>query len=151
MGVRERNPGALNRLQARIRRVCEAGFRVELAQKLAAAATKQVADEFQQERDPYGRPWRALAKGSRPAAKLAAARILRLSGRMAASAAGVPSSSGFTFHMAFPARIHQLGGPIIPQRQLLPMASTGGLGPIWGPAFYKEAGDLLRLRLGRST
>lgn len=31
----------------------------------------------------------------------------------------------------------------IPQRQMVPMNSTGGLGPIWTPAFYAVANKLL--------
>lgn len=31
----------------------------------------------------------------------------------------------------------------IPQRQMVPMNSTGGLGPIWTPAFYSVANKLL--------
>lgn len=31
----------------------------------------------------------------------------------------------------------------IPQRQMIPMNSTGGLGPIWTPAFHRVAGKLL--------
>lgn len=34
-------------------------------------------------------------------------------------------------------------GITIPQRQMVPMPSTGGLGPIWAPAFHRVAKKLL--------
>jgi len=118
MGVRERNPGALDRLQKRIAKLCEAGFKSELSQTIAAAATKEIADEFAGERDPYGVPWQPLARGSRPAAKIVHAKILRLTGRMAASAIAVPASNGFTVHIAFPAPVHQNGGYVAPHSRV---------------------------------
>jgi hypothetical protein len=194
MGVREMHPGALQRLQNRLKKLCDAGFKSELCQTLAAAATKQIADEFAGERDPYGVPWQPLAAGTRAASKRTRAKILRLTGRMAASVIGVPDSRGFTIHMAFPAPVHQHGGYVaphsriggqqvrrnektggfakrgakrylieiaghstyadgitIPRRQLVPMRSTGGLGVLWGRAFYREAGRLVKLRLGKAT
>ena len=41
---------------------------------------------------------------------------------------------------------YQHGG--IPRRQMLPEASTGGLGPIWSAAFEKDANDVVREALG---
>lgn len=190
MGVREKHPGQSAQLQARIQRLTTAGFRTGLAQRLGAAAMKQVADEFQGERDPYGRAWQKLAPATRKASKREHAKILRRSGVMAASAAAVPSSAGFQFTMAWPAPVHQRGGFVaphsrahgtiqrhnektgrlvragkaailvrakpatfahgitIPQRQIVPMASTGGLGPIWTRAFNLEAGRMVRAELG---
>ncbi len=192
MGLREKRPGALAQFRKRAQRLVGAGFRAQLAQVLSAAAMKQVADEFQGEHDPYGVPWKPLARGTRPAAKREHAKILRKTGVMAASAAAVPSSDGFRFTMAFPAPVHQHGGVVaphsrlgghlvkrnprtgafakrgartvmleragrstfgdgivIPQRQIVPMRSTGGLGPIWARAFAREAGRLIRSVMGR--
>lgn len=197
MGLKEQRPGQLEQLRQRVDRLTQAGFRRWLMQLLSAAAMKQVADEFRGERDPYGNAWQQLAPTTRKAGKRDKAKILRLTGIMAASAAAVPSTDSFTFTMAFPAPVHQHGafvaphsrlgrahtemrsgparrdrgtgrflrpekaailvrakratyanGITIPQRQILPMKSTGGLGPIWAKAFNTEARNLCRRVLG---
>jgi hypothetical protein len=35
----------------------------------------------------------------------------------------------------------------MPQRQILPMAETGGLGPIWNEAFDKTKDQLIREKM----
>jgi phage gpG-like protein len=153
----------LRKLRDKIAQLTTAGFRQELAQVLAAAALKQVADEFRESRDPYGRPWAPLAwrKGL----------PLLLTGRMRNAVAVEPRANGFKLSIATVyAKVHQDGarvrrgrlaagfsGPasrssrsrvgFIPQRQMVPERSTGGLGPIWLAAFNREAESLIRRRL----
>lgn len=144
----------LDRLRDQIVGINSPAFRVGLSQVLAAAALKQLADEFKHERDPYGVAWAPL--------KLRKGKILRDTGRLAASVAVASSADGFTLSMtADYAGTHQTGKTIvpvrakalrwrvgkrwytaqrvvIPRRQMLPEASTGGWGPIWWPAFQRE-------------
>lgn len=144
----------IDRLREQIVAFNNPAFRTGLSQVLAAAALKQLADEFKHERDPYGKPWAPL--------KLRKGKILRDTGRMAASAAVAPGPGGFTLSItASYAGTHQEGKTIVPvrakalrwrvgkrwytaqrvvvpRRQMLPEASTGGWGPIWWPAFQRE-------------
>ncbi len=48
------------------------------------------------------------------------------------------SKVGVSFRAA-----HEHPGAALPQRQMIPMASTGGLGPIWSAAFDKVALELI--------
>jgi len=148
----------LKKLADRVRQLTTAGFRTELAQVLGAAAKKQVADEFLQSRDPYGKPWEPLAwRKGKP---------LLDTGRMRNSVAVESRPNGFKLSIATVyAPIHQAGARVraarvarsrgkvgrIPQRQMVPEASTGGLGPIWLAAFNREAESLLRRRLTRAA
>jgi len=145
----------LDRLRDRIARAGSPEFTAGLGQVLGAAALKQLADEFREERDPYGKKWAPL--------KLRKGRILRDTGRMAASATVSPGPAGFelTITAAY-AGTHQTGKTIeprrakalrwkvgrrwytakrvvIPRRQMLPEGGTGGWGKIWLGAFEKES------------
>ncbi len=42
------------------------------------------------------------------------------------------------------------GGIVIPQRQIIPLRSTGGVGPVWGAAINSAADVELRRWLGRA-
>lgn len=165
MGLREKNPGALRELSERIKRCTEAGLRIELSQNLAATGLKVLADEFRGSYGPYGERWEAPKLRNGP--PLTDTRL------MANSAAVEPRPNGFrltiTKHFApmhqkgmtiYPknaarltfrtrdGRWHSLAYAVIPKRQMVPERATGGLGPIWGEAFNRTAGDLLRRRLG---
>ncbi len=144
----------LDRLRERITAASSPEFNAGLAQVLGAAALKELADEFREERNPYGEKWAPL--------KLRRGRILRDTGRMAASAAVSPGPNGFELSItASYAGTHQEGATIvprrarvlrfqvgrrtyfakrvvIPRRQMLPDAARGW-GPIWLGAFQREA------------
>jgi phage gpG-like protein len=131
-------------------------FRAQLAQGMGVAAMKQLADEFQQSRDPYGKPWAPL--------KLRRGKPLLATGRLRASAALLPRPGGFEIVMSAEyARTHQEGRsnirPVrakllswkvrgsgkryfaksvtVPQRMMLPAANN--LGPYWSAALNAEA------------
>lgn len=124
-----------------------------MSQAMGAASLKLLADEFQTERDPYGRPWAPL--------KLRNGKILSATGRLRNSASlGLQPGGGFSISLtAAYAATHQYGATIrprrarmlawkvrgsgksyfakevvIPKRQMIPEASTGGYGPIWAAA-----------------
>jgi phage virion morphogenesis protein len=103
-----------------------------LAKNLAEEARTQVANGFRAERDPYGRPWKAI--------KYRQGMILQDTGRLRGSVATRATSAGFRIDMPVVyARVHQYGSGRMPQRQMIPMATTGGLGPIWADAFNETA------------
>jgi phage gpG-like protein len=154
----------LSALKGKVQGAADPKFRADLARVLGATALKQLADEFRGERDPYGKAWAPL--------QLRKGKILRDTGRMAASAAVVPRPGGFELVIsAHYARTHQKGALItpkksdrlrfkagrgrsgrwyslksarIPRRQMLPEPGTGGFGPIWTSAFQKQADDMIR-------
>lgn len=164
-------------LRRRFEVVQAAQFRAVLAQNLGEEARTQVANGFRAQRDPYGNPWAPLKRRK--------GKILRKTGRMAASVAVAPASSGFQLEItADYAPHHQYGtkpsqraargakqnakgrfvkasrsgyllrikahtNPGIPQRQMVPMASTGGLGPIWSAAFDRVTAKMLREAFGK--
>jgi hypothetical protein len=162
MGLTERNPGQLDALRKRMETLSSAGFKTELSQVLAAAAVKQEADCFRDQRDPYGDRWKALESRDGEA--------LRNTGAMFASV-HTPRADGIGFTLAIDRghpKTHNYGATItakaakalrfvvrgavvfaqkvvIPKRQLVPDESRG-LGPIWGRAFADEARALIRRR-----
>lgn len=160
-------------LRKRLEGVKGAAFRARLAQNLAEEARTQVANCFQQERDPYGVPWEPL--------KSRDGKILQKSGRMKASVAtGQVGPDGFRIEIGANYAIYHQGGtkprqvaergarqnargrfvskraktaylvrikehinPGVPRRQMLPSSDRGGLGPIWGAAFGKVSRKML--------
>ena len=46
---------------------------------------------------------------------------------------------------------YQHGGTVIPRRQMLPERDTGGLGPIWTPAFIAVTDRAVRRQLGKAA
>lgn len=141
--------GRLDELRRRAALVASPAFTEEVTRRLAATATKLLADEFRNSRDPYGRPWkpvfrnrirdrRARARGGARARK--ADKPLRDTGRLMAAAIAAPQASGTTVRVLIPveyASYHQEGTSRIAQRQIVPDAA-GGLGPIWTQAFERE-------------
>jgi hypothetical protein len=164
MGIHEKKAGSLDALRARVRVASSAGLRTELSQVLAAAALKQVADEFAEQRDPYGDAWAPLTSRDGQA--------LRDTGASAA-AVNAPRADGIGFTINFPRghmKTHNYGATIVPRaaaalrfvvrgavvfaqkvvvpkRQIVPDRARG-LGPFWSKAFADEARALLRRRLG---
>lgn len=160
----------LRALRARVDAAGQPAFRAELGRILGVAGMKQLADEFKGSRDPYGKKWEPLRhRQGKP---------LLDTGRMAASVAVKPRVDGFDLVMtASYAPFHQYGvrnkprrrdargrfsrpemrdrrGRIlrrflVPQRQMLPMDSTGGLGPIWERAFQRQSISYLRAFFAR--
>lgn len=136
MGVTQKSAMGLGQLRERLARLDSSELRLRMATNLAEEARTQVANGFRSERDPYGTPWKRLLHRE--------GRILRDTGRMAASVATSASQKGFRIDIPVVyAATHQYGTSRVPQRQMIPMESTGGLGPIWGPAFEETARDLL--------
>jgi phage gpG-like protein len=163
MGLREKNPGALDKLRAKVRRLNDAGFGRELQQVLAATAVTQVDNCFVEQRDPYGDAWQKLTSRDGEA--------LRNDGHMKASIHPVDKGKNFSvvIDQGHPA-VHNRGATIvpraaaalrfvvrgavvfaqkvvIPKRQMVP-DKRRGLGPIWSRAFAATANDLIRRRLG---
>lgn len=155
---------ALANLRTAVDEAERGALRPELAKVLGAAAIKLVADEFRSSEDPYGRPWKPLARER--ARNVRASRRRRARGlesrggskplintgrlKNAFNPQSVDTSpDGFTINIPVDyASYHQFGTSRIPQRQMLPMAATGGLGPIWTRAFQEEADKLIRRRFG---
>lgn len=172
MGVTVKNVSAFKDLQRRLTAVTRSSAMTdELGKRVGAALVKQVADEFRESRDPYGKPWaplkterarnvkanaRAAKKGKPPRA----GKPLIDTGRMRASVTALVS--GGDVRVVIPtkyASYHQdgvshrvpsarAGEKIIPRRQMLPEADTGGLGDRWTLAVNKEAMAVLQKHFG---
>lgn len=177
VGLHHVSGPSLAELRRRVTSAQGAQFRARVAQNLAEEARHQVDDCFKGERDPYGKPWEPLkhrkgkilqdtgrmhastatvavpdgfllqitatyAKyhqyGTNPSQR--AARLARQSARGRFVSKRARTSYLLTI------RAHT--NPGIPQRQMVPMASTGGLGPIWSRAFNKVTADVLAETLG---
>ena len=173
VGFVHKSGPSMAQLRARLEGLRGIQFRARLAQNLAEAARTEVANEFRDERDPYGVPWEPL--------KHRQGKILRDTGRMAASVATAQvGADGFKIVIgANYAKYHQEGtkpfqvkergarqnargrfvgararsatllrirahtNPGIPRRQMLPSADRGGLGPIWRASLDKVARKLI--------
>lgn len=121
----------------------------ELAKRTGVALLKQVADEFRESRDPYGKSWAPVvrnrkrdraAKNRRIAKGLAvkADKPLVDTGRLRASAGySVSGTQVRVFLTADYASYHDKGTRRIKRRQILP--SAGNLGEKWTAAVDKEA------------
>lgn len=144
----------LKKLSEKIRQLTTAGFKADLSKALAATAWQQTLAGFRESRDPYGTPWRPLAwrKGT----------PLIDSGQMRQSVSTESTGNGFRLRIGVVyAAIHQYGAKVraarqrpsrgrvgsVPQRQMVPMRETGGLGPIWLGAFNETAARLIRDRV----
>jgi phage gpG-like protein len=156
-GIKHTGGIGLPDLRARLARVGSGGFRTLMAKNLGEEARRQLANSFRAERNPYGKAWAPL-KQERPRDRRAAKRrrkggrsalrgkILQDTGRMRAAVAVEATAAGFRIDIPVKyAPHHQYGAPRgrLPQRQMLPMVETGGLGPIWTPAFNQVAKDLI--------
>ncbi len=131
------------------------------AQRMAGTALKLVADEFRGSVDPYGRPWPPLAW--RKGKPLLDTGRMRSATVVAANGPTIQITIGTTY-----ARYHQEGARTrkpkpdrkgrvrksrarvgrIPQRQMLPDDSTGGLGFIWHRALGRDAQAVVAKALG---
>lgn len=163
---------ALDRLAARIREVGSTQFQNEMGKALGAVALKQLADEFRQSKDPYGRAWkRPILRDGKP---------LQDTGRLQNSFQAKPTPQGFSVSTnVYYARTHQLGAGVdgspiativpveakrlrwrtrdgrwhtrmavkIPKRQIVPTPETGGVGSKWGKALNEEADALMQEKL----
>lgn len=134
----------LARLKTRIAKAARPEFEAKVAQSMAAAALKQLADGFRKSRSPYGEKWAKL--------KSRKGKPLLDTGRMRASTGIAPRPGGFEiFVTAGYASYHQHGTRRLPQRQMIPDASRG-LGPIWGKAIRAAARERVRRQfLGRRS
>lgn len=159
--------GRLEDLRRRLGEVGSVGFREGLARRLAGTATKLLADEFRESRDPYGRPWapvfrnrakdrraraRAYARASKAGKALSSVsdKPLLDTGRLRAAATASQLTEGTTVRVSIPveyASYHQFGTRHIKQRQIVPMVETGGLGPIWTQAFSEEIDRAIREKM----
>lgn len=167
MGVTVKNISAFKDLQRRLTAVSRSSVMVdELGKRVGAALMKQVADEFKESRDPYGKAWaplkterarnvkanaRAVKKGKAPRA----GKPLIDTGRLRASV--TTKISGGNVRVVLPvqyASYHQDGttkkdkSQLIPRRQILPEADTGGFGDRWTMAINKEAMAVLQKHFG---
>lgn len=162
----------LAQLRHRIAQASGAVFRARLAQNLAEEARHQVDDCFRGERDPYGKPWDPLKhrkgkilqdSGRMHASTATAARpdgfVIEITATYAKyhqygaklkpranahnrrgrfmSRARASTARGRAVRVSF-----SRGGEI-PQRQMIPMIQTGGLGPIWAGAFNRVTTRML--------
>ena len=113
------NHAQLSQVERVLAAIIQKGWLGELAMRISAAGMKLVADEFNQEKDPYGKPWaplarerprnrrarlRAIARGRKPKGQ----KILQDTGRMRGSAGAAPR--GNTARLVIPtwyAAVHQ--------------------------------------------
>jgi phage gpG-like protein len=139
--------GRLETLRRQATTLASPGFREELARRLAAAATKQLADQFRSSRDPYGNAWKPVfrnrARDRRGRASARGGRgdkPLIDTGRLRAAALAPPVVSGPMVSVSINveyASYHQEGTSRIARRQIVP-DKAGGLGAIWSAAFERE-------------
>lgn len=161
MPLREKNPGALQRLRVRVRRLDSPAFRGQVNQVAAATTVAELTHGFIDQRDPYGKPWEKLTSRDGQA--------LRNRGLMLASAHADarPGGSQLIVDQGHP-KTHNYGATImpraaralrfmvrgaavfaqqviIPKRQMVP-DRVHGLG-LWGAAIRRDINELVRLTL----
>lgn len=149
------NVAALRDLESRLQEVERGRWLEELGTRMAVAFMKEVADEFRESRDPYGKPWKPVFRNrrrdrrarERRAARgqpLRADKPLIDTGRMRASVIARAVGSEVRVAIAVDyASYHQHGTPTIARRQILPELDTGGLGPRWALAARRETDMVL--------
>ncbi len=168
MGVRV-NVAALADVKRRVDALANRAHVEEaMARGLGAAAIKLIADGFRNSVDPYGKPWKKVFRrgrrhvaarrrafmrfskggGSAAGLTLKADKPLIDTGRLRAAATAKAASqpSGAQIRIVIPveyASYHQTGTKHIARRQIVPDASTGGLGPIWTKALERTARQVL--------
>jgi len=163
-------------IRRRIDTARSASFRARLAQNLAEEARHQVDDGFRQQRDPYGRAWQPL-KHRRGKILLDTGRMRASTATQAApDGFRLEITAAYAAHHQYGTKSHAKASrsakqnargrfvranrtglllrirahtnPGIPQRQMVPMTETGGLGPIWSGAFNKVTLLMLGSALG---
>jgi phage gpG-like protein len=146
-GIHSRGKLTIPVLQGRLKRLRDPAFRAELAQVLAETAGKLVADGFRKSVDPYGVSWRPLKRKRWRDKRGTKGKPLLDTGRLRASFATAPRPGGFRIDAtASYAPRHQKGTRHIPRRQMVPAPETGGIGPVWTPAFNKVTDALVKRR-----
>lgn len=134
--------GPLRLLTQRMAGIASPEFKATLSKLCGAAALKQLSDGFRANRNPYGQPWDKLKKRQ--------GQILRDTGRLANSFSYSAGATGFRFGTDVNYAVyHQYGTDNLPQREMVPDNSTGGVGPIWGAAFNREADAYMRKVVGK--
>ena len=163
MALVAKDPQAMPRLQRAVKALAAAGLTDALAKRLGATALKLLSDQFKRSVNPYGETWapvfrdrkkdrRARARRAKAGKPVLADRPLVDTGRLRAAATGKASndSSKAVVRVVIPveyASYHQSGTRFVKRRQMVPEASTGGLGPIWSKAFEREAEKLILERM----
>jgi len=111
MGIRG-DFARLNRLILTVERMSRPAWRTGLARNVAEAALEQIATSFEQERDPYDRPWQKSLR-----ADLEGGQTLSDTGRLRRSFTYQANDRGFVVgtNVRY-AAIHQYGGTIRPKR-----------------------------------
>jgi phage gpG-like protein len=143
MGSGVRGIGQLVALERKFARLAAPGFRRELYTELKNEAELQIAEGFDEQRDPYGNAWAPTKDRRSP--------ILERSGDLRDGFTVVVTGTGLRIRNAMPyAGVHQFGDPDrgIPARPMVPVERRG-LGRIWREAFYTRARALLERTLGR--
>ena len=139
----------LARLRQQLEAISRGGLQKQCATAFANETVKLMVDEFNQQRDPYGKPW---APRKRPPDWAIRAfglmqddhRLLDKSGKMIDSLRAKPLANGNVKVTMRPyAQFHQTGTDKMVARKLVPDDAMD-LGPIWGRAFNRVADDILR-------
>jgi len=109
-----------------------------------------VVEGFNQQRDPYGKPW--ATRKPPPAWAIRAFgliqdnhRLLDDTGKGIDRLRARPTATGIRFSTVDYMKFHLTGTRYMVTRQWLPM---NGLGPIWGEAFNRVAANRVRQQLG---
>lgn len=124
MGVRG-DFARLNRLILTVGRMAQPAWRTGLARNVAETALEQIATSFEQERDPYDKPWDKSLR-----ANLEGGQTLSDTGRLRRSFTYQANARGFVVgtNVRY-AAIHQYGGTIRPKRaKYLRFRLAGGTG-----------------------
>lgn len=160
MGLAIKDITAFRSLERQLDAAAKGRFLPEMAKRIGVAFEKQMADQFRQSRDPYGKPWkpvernrardrRARAKRARAGKPARSDKPLIDTGRMRASVTHIVS--GTSIRVLIPveyATYHQDGTRRIARRQMLPEQDTGGLGSRWTLAALKESNAVLAKHFG---
>jgi phage gpG-like protein len=130
----------LRLLQDRLRQAAQGGARRDMVLALANEAHRQVIEGVSRKRDPYGNSWAARKnKGGWP--------LLDKTGAMVNSFTVRTRPTGFSIWARDYAAYHEQGTSRMPARILWPRPDLG-LGPIWGDAFLRTSGDVMRAFMG---
>ncbi len=159
-------------LRARLQGIKGAAFRARLAQNLAEEARTQVANCFREERDPYGRPWEPLAsRKGKILQKTGRMSASVTTGQVGPDGFALEITATYAKYHQYGTKPHQRAersakqnargrfvkknrsglllkikahtNPGLPQRQMIPMVETGGLGSIWAAAFNHVTAQML--------
>jgi phage gpG-like protein len=133
----------LQQLRQRLERIAAGGLMPDIGRELADEAHRLVINAFNQQRDPWGRPWRPLKDKSqhdRP--------ILQKTRRLLRGITARYQDGRIVLRMSGYGAFQQFGTDKIPARKFVPEGAA--LGPIWGDAFLRVTGRVVRQMLGIS-